>query len=216
MPSVKPSYAISTDDACLACKKRGHQIHTCTVFEGRTWADRISVVKDLGLCVNWLRAGHIAEKCRAPSMHHHTLLHRDTDNSTQKKPDNVEAKEETRVAALSVSEQVLLMTCKVKVTAPNGFSTIARVLIDPGSSTSFLHERIAELLRLPRRKKNAMVRRSWRNQYAHARIRMFPGLWHWAWCRENRGRSIRAQEGHKGPTSASYPHCPQSGTIYPI
>ena len=163
IPSVKPSYAISTDDACLACKKRGHQIHTCSVFKGRTWADRFSVVKDLGLCMNCLRAGHIAEKCRAPSMcrkctrHHHTLLHRDADNSTQRKPDNAEAKEEAHVAALSVTEQVLLMTCKVKVTAPNGSSTIARALIDPGSSTSFVHERITQLLRLPRTKKNVLV-----------------------------------------------------------
>ena len=80
--------------------------------------------------MNCLRAGHIAEKCRAPSMcrkctrHHHTLLHRDADNSTQRKPDNAEAKEEAHVAALSITEQVLLMTCKVKVTAPNGSSTI--------------------------------------------------------------------------------------------
>ena len=101
MPSMKPSYAISTDDACLACKKRGHQIHTCSVFKGWIWADRISVVKELGLCMNCLRAGHIAEKCRAPSMckkctrHHHTLLHRDADNLAQKKPENVEGKEES-------------------------------------------------------------------------------------------------------------------------
>ena len=117
MPSVKPSYAISTDDACLACKKRGHQIHTSSVFKGRIWADRISVDKDLGLCMNCLRAGQIADKCRAPSMckkctrYHHTLLHRDADNSAQKEPDNAEAKEEAHVAALSVTEQVLLMTC---------------------------------------------------------------------------------------------------------
>ena len=44
------------------------------------------------------------------------------------------------MAALSDSEQVLLMTCKVKVIALNGSSTIARALIDPGSSTSFVHE----------------------------------------------------------------------------
>ena len=31
MLSLKPSYAMSTDDACLACKKRGHKIHTCSV-----------------------------------------------------------------------------------------------------------------------------------------------------------------------------------------
>ena len=163
IPSVKPSYAISTDDACLACKKRGHQIHTCSVFKGKTWADKFSVVKDLGLCMNCLRAGHIADRCRAPSMcrkctrHHHTLLHRDADNSAQRTPEYTEAKEEAHVAALSVTEQVLLMTCKVKVTAPNGSSTIARALIDPGSSTSFVHERIAQLLRLPRTKKNVLV-----------------------------------------------------------
>ena len=57
-----------------------------------------------------------------------------------------EGKEEAHVAALSVSEQVLLMTCKVKVTASDGSSTIARALIDPGSSTSLVHERIAQHL----------------------------------------------------------------------
>ena len=47
MLSMKPSYAISTDDAFLACKKRRHQIHTCSVFKGWIWEDRISVVKEL-------------------------------------------------------------------------------------------------------------------------------------------------------------------------
>ena len=161
--SVKPSYATSTDDACLACMKRGHQTHTCSVFKGWIWPDRISVVRDLGLCMNCLREGHIAEKCRAPSMCkkcttcHHTLLHGDADDSTQKKPEKAEAKEEAQVAALSVSEQVLLMTCKVKVTAPNGSSTIVRALIEQGSSSFFVHERIVQLLRLPCRKKSVMV-----------------------------------------------------------
>ena len=49
------------------------------------------------------------------------------------------------------------MTCKVKVTAPDGSSTIARALIDPGSSTLFVNERIAQHLRLTHRKKNVMV-----------------------------------------------------------
>ena len=50
MLSLKPSYTISTNHVCLACKKRGHQIHTCSVFKGWIWEDRISVVKELGLC----------------------------------------------------------------------------------------------------------------------------------------------------------------------
>ena len=49
------------------------------------------------------------------------------------------------------------MTCKVKVTAADGSSTIARALIDPGSSASFVHERLAQHLRLPRKSKNAFI-----------------------------------------------------------
>ena len=46
MPSVKPSYGISNNDACLACKKRGHQIHTCSVFKeghGRTGSASLKI-----------------------------------------------------------------------------------------------------------------------------------------------------------------------------
>ena len=31
---VKQSFATSAEDACLACKKHGHHIHTCSVFKG--------------------------------------------------------------------------------------------------------------------------------------------------------------------------------------
>ena len=148
IPSIKLSYALSTDDACLACKKRAHQIHICNVFKGWILADRISVVRELyvGLCMNCLRKGHIAVKCQAQPMckkctkQHHTLLDRDDDNLSQRRSKNAEGKEETHVAGLSVSEQVLLMTCKVKVAAPDGSSTLARALINPCSSASLVHE----------------------------------------------------------------------------
>ena len=63
---------------------------------------------------------------------------------SQSKPENKEGKGQTHVAAtLSVSEQVLLMTSKVNITAPDGSSTIVRALIDSGSSASFIHEQLA-------------------------------------------------------------------------
>ena len=77
--------------------------------------------------MNCLRKGHIAEKCWTPPMckkctkNHHRLLHRDADCVSQKKPEE-EDKEETHVVALSVNEQVLLMTCKVKVTTADGLA----------------------------------------------------------------------------------------------
>ena len=63
--------------------------------------------------------------CKKCTKCHHTLLRRDADCISQTKPEE-DCKEETHVAALSVNEQVLLMTCKVKVTTADGSSTIAR------------------------------------------------------------------------------------------
>ena len=86
-------------------------MHTCSVYQGMTYLRIGSVSSEkLGLCMNCLRKGHIAEKCRAPPMckkcikHHDTLLHMGVDNLSQMKPDNAEDKEETHVAALSVCE----------------------------------------------------------------------------------------------------------------
>ena len=95
--------------------------------------------------------------CKKCTKHHHTLLHKGTYYLSPRKPEIKKGNDETHVSALSVSEQVHLMSCKVKVTAPNGSSMIARVLIDPMSSSSFVHGRLAEDLRLPRSNKNVKV-----------------------------------------------------------
>ena len=75
---------------------------------------------------------------------------------------------ETHVLALSVR--------KVKVTKCNGSSTIAKALINPGSSASFAHEQLAQHLHLQRSNKN-VCGRSCRNQHIHMRICMVPGVW---------------------------------------
>ena len=61
--------------------------------------------------------------CKKCTKHHHTLLHKDADYLPQRKSENEEGNKDY-VAALSVSEQVLLMSCKVKVTAFDGASII--------------------------------------------------------------------------------------------
>ena len=64
------------------------------------------------------------QKC---AKHHHTLLQKDADCVSQKKPYE-DGKEDTHIVALSINKEVLLMTCKVKVTAADGSSIIVRVL----------------------------------------------------------------------------------------
>ena len=45
----------------------------------------------------------------------------------------------------------------MKVTVADGSSTIARALVDPGSSASYVQERLAQHLRLPCKNKNIYV-----------------------------------------------------------
>ena len=49
------------------------------------------------------------------------------------------------------------MTCRVQVVAVDGSSTPARALLDSGSSTSFISERLAQRLRLPRTPHRAQI-----------------------------------------------------------
>ena len=97
--------------------------------------------------------------CKKLTKNHHTLLHRDADYLAQKKPENKErtCKEETHVVPPSVSKQVLLITCIVKITAPDGSSTIERVLINLGSSALFVHEQLPQHLCLLSSNKNESV-----------------------------------------------------------
>ena len=68
------------------------------------------------------------------------LPHRDANYLSQRKSEKEDCREEIHVAALSVSKQVLLLTCRVKVTTADESSTIARALIDSRSSALFIHE----------------------------------------------------------------------------
>ena len=79
------------------------------------------------------------------------------DYISQKKPEKKQGKKETHVVALSVSEQVLPLTCKVKVTAADRSNTMGTALIDPGFSASFVNERLAQHLHLSHSNKNASV-----------------------------------------------------------
>ena len=49
---------------------------------------------------------------------------------------------------LYLKENALLMTCKIMVSSTNGSSVEARAILDPGSTTSFITERLANTMRL--------------------------------------------------------------------
>ena len=67
-------------------------------------------------------------------------------------------KEITYVASSKGSKKMLLMTCRVDVTAPDGSVTQARVLLDCEALTSLIMERLANKLCLPRQRSNYNIK----------------------------------------------------------
>ena len=59
--------------------------------------------------------------------------------------------------ATDLQTDSLLMTCHVTVNSPNGLTTTARGLLDSASSVSFITERLAQHLHLPRSRQSAQI-----------------------------------------------------------
>ena len=151
------------------CKRDTHPLYNCREFQTLLRDERWAFIKKNGCCMNCLKAGHMANKCRSPQScrkcgkTHYTLLHLEraepAKDSTTETVSSV-----TCVTQLNRSTQVLLMTCKAKIFDPDGTFTQARVFLDPGASCSFITERLAQQLRLPGHKDNTMIAGNCRGQ----------------------------------------------------
>ena len=122
----------------------------------------VNILKQNVYCLNCLKPGHLLKQC--PSVHrcpkcqrpHHTWLHLDKEaNSQRRTNESLSSLENTPGNVMSHTsqssyycQQVLLMTCQVRVIASDGFTTIARALLDLASSMSFATEHLAQSLHL--------------------------------------------------------------------
>ena len=127
--------------SCPTCITEKHPLYTCTKFKAMSPEEKMQVVKTKRLCTNCLSSGHFKNQCN--SLHkckecqkpHHTLLH---------------ATDLPSYTAARVKSDVLLMTSRVLITAPDGSTVEARALLDNASSASFISERLVNSLSLPR------------------------------------------------------------------
>ena len=154
----KPAYATYASDNCVACKNGKHPLYTCKDFPRMSHKQKMAIVKNNSLCLNCLKLGHFVKKCPS-DLHcrkcrnlHHSLMHIETDAKAPKEKPPTPSDAVTSHASHSTNccRQVLLMTCKVQVIGPSGYTTYARALLDSASSTSFITERLAQHLRLHR------------------------------------------------------------------
>ena len=130
------------------------------------------MLKGNGICMNCLRPGHFIKQCK--SLHHcklcqkphHTLLHIDHSppTPTTNTPVHVATPKPTHKTPLilsntaaSLAPNSLLMTCRVLVEAPDGSTVNVRALLDSASSASFVSERLARSLSLPRQYRTTTI-----------------------------------------------------------
>ena len=152
-----PANATSaTTEQCVICKTSSHPLFCCGKFKALSHDKMIATVKANDLCINCLRPGHFIKqckslrRCRECQKPHHSLLHSDAKNSSA----GADTSQNTSTtvqshAATELKPSSLLMTCRVLITSPGGLSTKARALLDSASSSSFISERLARVLRLP-------------------------------------------------------------------
>lgn len=163
-----------TDHSCVVCKEK-HPLYICSQFKSFSRDRKLSIVRSNNLCLNCLGSGHFAKSCRSLNRCqkcqkiHHTLLHQpqETTASSQlsmsSNPSTVQLSTTESVVAASnaattrISSNVLLMTCRVFVIAPDGSTVKARALLDAGSTASFISERLAQALRLPQSQQPATI-----------------------------------------------------------
>ncbi len=104
-----------------------------------------------------MRSGHFVKNCK--SLHkchvcqkpHHTLLHVEKTDSPS---DSLNVSSNT---VMKIRANALLMTCYVKVKSPEGSVITARALLDSASSASFVTERLARALNLPRSRQKTHI-----------------------------------------------------------
>ena len=161
------SFQATMSDSCVVCKAKPHPLYACAKFRSLTHDQMITILRKNELCFNCLRPGHFireclsTHRCQRCQKQHHTLLHVETKSKDRNDPPPPVApppavsNDAERVASHVAnrgegSSQVLLMTCQILVTTPQGTAAQARALLDSASSSSFVSERLAQHLRLKR------------------------------------------------------------------
>lgn len=183
-PEKKVSLSAATQEACAYCKKK-HPLYRCQEFAELSSTDKMKGIKDWQLCTNCLNPGHYVKDCKAASSkkcskRHNTLLHWDSDKKPKSEDreakeessgtqsvamhaaptENLSETEETPVIVNSVlknSYRVLLSTARVIVEDDNGQPHLARALLDPGSQSHLVTDRLINRVRILTTRENQSV-----------------------------------------------------------
>ncbi|XP_066590522.1 uncharacterized protein [Prorops nasuta] len=172
--SLKSHAASVNSTGCAHCGSN-HLLYQCKDYLALTPQARSKFAFSQNLCINCLRPGHScsncssSSRCRKCSKMHHTLLHFDksgtggsksrgttpaTNSASEPEPSSSHS---TTHLSVTDTRSVLLATFSARIDAHDGSRVIVRSLVDPGSETSFISEKLAQQLRVPRQRINATI-----------------------------------------------------------
>ncbi|XP_043263948.1 uncharacterized protein LOC122404113 [Colletes gigas] len=146
---------------CPICGQN-HTIYTCSKFLQTNEKGRFELARKAKLCLNCLKNNHQTSKCylsgcKKCNYKHNTLLHfnethkaRNQNSINNTVESNIQNREEQPPVNLVVSSEseVLLGTAYIKILDKDKNEFPCRVLLDGGSQTHFITERLADRLRL--------------------------------------------------------------------
>ncbi|XP_058448790.1 uncharacterized protein LOC131428764 [Malaya genurostris] len=176
---ISHSSSQSSGGRCVACSS-DHLLHQCNAFQRMVVTDRDALLKTHVLCRNCFRTGHQARECQSKYScrnckgRHHTLVCFKPERNKNPKAavvaeDNGAPAAEsplnpspTQVANLAASDmlvtvaahqyatQVILATAVVLIEDNTGNRLPARALLDSGSESNFITERLAQRMQFSR------------------------------------------------------------------
>ena len=140
---------------CLNCEGE-HHLQDCSSFLALAPPQRAEKVKGFKLCLNCLRSGHFIKNCKANGCRkcqgkHNTLLHFEK-IETGLSSNSSSTKEAVVLSSFCVngSEDGILSTASVFVEGANKQLLSARMILDNGSQTGLITEKLCNMLKLPK------------------------------------------------------------------
>ncbi|XP_065072518.1 uncharacterized protein LOC135696909 [Ochlerotatus camptorhynchus] len=171
-PVSSRSFVQTTKENCPCCREE-HTIYKCTKFQELSVGERKSIVTRANLCFNCLKSKHRVADCpseqgckiRGCGRKHHSLLHpsdvqKESSEPEKPPPKPVEQPESsgnspqkeigTTLCTHSgtVKRHVLLSTAEVLVVGKGGTTIKSRALLDSGSDSNIVTEKLASKLNL--------------------------------------------------------------------
>ncbi|XP_037929505.1 uncharacterized protein LOC119663992, partial [Teleopsis dalmanni] len=154
---------VNTKINCMKCNGGDHSLGSCPSFVKLTFNDKFKFVKDLSVCLNCLRKGHVVKNCQSTARcricngMHHTCLHKFKPieqnvrpNLSDSPPGQLNFPQSPSISLVSRTKQrSLIPTAVVLIKDKYGLYQPIRALLDSCSEISFITEKMAKQLQLP-------------------------------------------------------------------